>query len=142
LLSVLDYAVNVLEVEHVIVAGHYGCGGVKSAMSGKSYGIIDNWLRNIKDVYRLHEKELNAIDDETRRFDRFVELNVIEQVINLSRTSIVQNAWEKRKKPYVHGWVIDISTGLIKDLEITTRSEPEFEKMFRGFMSPKAMQQH
>ncbi|HEV7379674.1 MAG TPA: carbonic anhydrase, partial [Dyadobacter sp.] len=93
MLSVLDYSVNVLGVKHVMVVGHYGCGGVKAAMGNKQVGLIDNWLRNIKDVYRLHEKELDAIENDTDRFNLLVELNVREQVLNLTKTSIVQNAW-------------------------------------------------
>src|SRR6478609_2384335 len=93
MLSVLDYAVNALKVKHVIVCGHYGCGGVKAAMGNQSIGIIDNWIRNIKDVYRVNKEELNDIKDEDKKFNRMVELNVIEQVFNLAKTSIVQNAW-------------------------------------------------
>ena len=119
MLSVLDYAVNVLEVPHVIVCGHYGCGGVKAAMSHKQFGLIDNWIRHIKDVYRLHQEELDAIDEPEQRENRFIELNVIEQVIDLTQTSIIQNAWTKRKSPYVHGWVYDIRNGVIKDLNVT-----------------------
>ena len=119
MLSVLDYAVNVLEVPHVIVCGHYGCGGVKAAMSNKQFGLIDNWIRHIKDVYRLHQDELDAIDDPEQRENRFIELNVIEQVIDLTQTSIIQNAWTKRKSPHVHGWVYDIRNGVIKDLKVT-----------------------
>src|SRR3982751_1265501 len=94
MLSVLDYAVNVLKVKHVIVAGHYGCGGVAAALSNKQFGLIDNWLRHIKDVYRLHKDELDAIKDVTEKGDRLVEFNVIENVYNLCKTSIVQNAWK------------------------------------------------
>ena len=93
MLSVLDYAVNVLEVKHVIVCGHYGCGGVQTAMTNKHVGLIDNWIRHIKDVYRFHQDELNTIEDEKKRFDSFVEFNVVEQVLNLAKTSIVQSAW-------------------------------------------------
>lgn len=121
MLSVLDYAVNVLEVPHVIVCGHYGCGGVRAAMSDKQFGLIDNWIRHIKDVYRLHRDELDALEDLEQRENRFIELNVIEQVLDLTQTSIIQNAWATRKSPYVHGWVYDIRNGLIKDLEVTIR---------------------
>lgn len=119
MLSVLDYAVNVLEVEHVIVCGHYGCGGVRAAMGHKQFGVIDNWIRHIKDVYRLHQEEIESIDDPHERENRFIELNVIEQVYDLSKTSIIQNAWEKRGGPHIHGWVYDIGNGIIKDLEVT-----------------------
>ena len=118
MLSVLDYAVNVLKVKHIIVCGHYGCGGVQAAMTNKHIGLIDNWIRHIKDVYRFHQDELNAIENEKDRFNRFVELNVVEQVLDLAKTSIVQTAWEKGQAVHVHGWVYDIHDGLIKDLEI------------------------
>lgn len=124
LLSVLSYGVEVLKVKHVIVCGHYGCGGVLAAMGNKQYGLIDNWLRNIKDVYRLHQHELDAIEDETQRGRRFVELNVIEQVFDLTKTSIIQNAWNNGQPVHVHGWVYDIHDGIIKDLDVSfTRSE-------------------
>lgn len=113
LLTVLDYAVNHLQVQHVIVCGHYGCGGVKAAMTKHNFGIINKWLRNIKDVYRIHEEELNAMPDEESRTDRLVELNVIEQVSNLAKTSIVQKAWVHNKRPDLHGWVYGLKDGLI-----------------------------
>src|SRR5215217_4449374 len=116
MLSVLDYAVNVLKVKHVIVAGHYGCGGVAAALSNKQFGLIDNWLRHIKDVYRLHSHELDRITDNEHKVNRLVELNVVEQAYNLCKTTIVQNAWKERNDLYVHGWIVDISTGLVKDL--------------------------
>lgn len=115
-LSVLEYAVNVLEVHDIIVCGHYGCGGVKAAMTNHSFGIINKWLRNIKDVYRFHETELKAIADEGERTDRLVELNVREQVLNLAKTSIVQKAWLKRKAPNLHGWVYGLDDGIIHPL--------------------------
>jgi carbonic anhydrase len=119
LLSVLSYAVEVLKVKHIIVCGHYGCGGVIAAMGTKQYGLIDNWLRHIKDVYRFHYLELDAIKDETQRARRFVEVNVMEQVRDLSKTSIVQNAWSNDQPLHVHGWVYDLNDGLIKDLGVT-----------------------
>jgi carbonic anhydrase len=122
MLSVLDYAVNVLKVKHVIVAGHYGCGGVAAAMSNKQFGLIDNWLRHIKDVYRLHSHELDRITDETQKQNRLVELNVSEQVYNLCKTSIIQNAWMERHDLEVHGWVIDLGTGLVKDIKVSSSS--------------------
>lgn len=121
LLSVLDYAVNVLHVDHVIVCGHYGCGGVKAAMTDKQFGLIDNWIRHIKDVYRLHKDELDAIENMEERENRLIELNVIEQVNDLTKTSIIQNAWTSRESPFVHGWVYDIRNGIIKDLQVTVR---------------------
>jgi carbonic anhydrase len=130
MLSVLDYSVNVLKVKHVIVAGHYGCGGVAAAMSNKQFGLIDNWLRNIKDVYRLHSMELDRITDEKARVDRLVELNVVEQVYNLCKTTIIQNAWKERSDLEIHGWVIDIKSGLIRDLGVTCSSSESLGKFF------------
>ncbi|MBS1952426.1 MAG: Carbonic anhydrase, beta class [Cytophagales bacterium] len=131
LLSVLDYAVNVLTVEHVIVCGHYGCGGVRAAMGQQQYGLIDNWIRDIKDVYRTHYEELEAIADLTARENRLVELNVIEQVYDLSKTSIIQSAWKKRGGPYIHGWVYNLETGLINDLNVTYHSNSELPAFYR-----------
>lgn len=131
MLSVLDYAVNVLKVKHVIVCGHYGCGGVKAAMGSTQYGLIDNWLRTIKDVYRIHAQELEAIKDEEQRFNRFVELNVAEQVFDLSKTSIIQNAWKDRNEPHVHGWVYDLGTGIIKDLKVSLSNNKKLPAIFR-----------
>ena len=130
LLSVLDYAVNILKVKHVIVCGHYGCGGVAAAMTNEQYGLVDNWLRHIKDVYRLHHQELDGIEDHGQRLKRFVELNVIEQVFDLSKTSIIQNAWRKRELPMVHGWVYDIRTGIIQDLEVSLHSKSKLPAIF------------
>ena len=121
MLSVLDYAVNVLQVKHIIVCGHYGCGCVQTAMTNKHVGLIDNWIRHIKDVYRFHQEELDAITDEQQRFNRFVELNVFEQVLDLGKTSIVQSAWERGQQVHVHGWVYDIHDGMIKDLDVTLK---------------------
>jgi carbonic anhydrase len=131
LLSVLDYAVNILNVKHVIVCGHYGCGGVKAAMDNKQYGLVDNWLRFIKDVYRMHRHELEAIEDEEKKFDRFVELNVIEQVLDLTKTTIIQNAWRERNEPNVHGWVYSLKTGLIKDLNVSFNSSDKLLNIYR-----------
>lgn len=114
LLSVLEYAVNVLKVKHVIVCGHYGCGGVKAAMNRHSVGIINKWLRNIKDVYRYHREEIDGLKDENDRVNRLIELNVQEQVMNLAKTSIIQKAWKYDKAPYLHGWVYDLKDGIIK----------------------------
>jgi carbonic anhydrase len=112
LLSVLQYAVEVLKVEHVIVCGHYGCGGVRAAMGDDSHGLIDNWLRTLKDTQQYFRSQLEALDA-TGRFRRMVELNVIEQVYNLGKTSIVARAWRKTGRPYIHGWVFDLGTGHI-----------------------------
>jgi carbonic anhydrase len=108
----------VLKVKHVIVCGHYGCGGVLAAMGNQQFGLIDNWLRHIKDVYDKYKTELNAIADETERGRRFVELNVTEQVYDLSKTSIIQNSWKNHQRPSIHGWVYDLKTGIIKDLNV------------------------
>ncbi len=115
-LSVLEYAVNYLKVEHVIVCGHYGCGGVLAAMSKQSYGGINPWLGNIKDVYRLHAKELAACPDDDARARRLVELNVEEGVINLSKTTVLQRAWREERRPMIHGWVYGLEDGLLKPL--------------------------
>ncbi len=114
LLTVLEYAVNHLKVKHVIVCGHYGCGGVNAALSKHNLGIINKWLRNIKDVYRLHQDEVNALNDAEAKSDRMVELNVIEQVNNLAKTSIIQKAWKHEQKPHLHGWVYGLKDGIIK----------------------------
>jgi carbonic anhydrase len=116
MLSVLEYAVNVLKVKHIIVCGHYGCGGVKAAMTRKSIGLINKWLRNIKDVYRFHREEVDAIESEDARANRLIELNVQEQVMNLAKTSIVQKAWKERQAPHLHGWVYGLNDGVIKNV--------------------------
>ncbi|MBL8000697.1 MAG: carbonate dehydratase [Flavobacteriales bacterium] len=116
LLSVLQYAVEYLKVKHVIVCGHYGCGGVHAAMTHQSLGLINKWLRNIKDVYRLHKAEVDAQPTEQARLDRMVELNVQEQVFDLVKTSIIQKAWKDRGGPHLHGWVYRLSDGLVKPI--------------------------
>ncbi len=131
LLSVLSYAVEVLKVKHIIVCGHYGCGGVIAAMGNKQYGLIDNWLRHIKDVYRMYHGELEAIEDETLRARRFVEVNVMEQVLDLGKTSIVQNAWKNKQPLHVHGWVYDLHDGIIKDLEVTCRDINDMHEIYQ-----------
>jgi carbonic anhydrase len=131
MLSVLDYAVNVLKVKHVIVTGHYGCGGIIAAMSNQQFGLIDNWLRHIKDVYRLHAEELDGIAAEEKRSDRLVELNVIENVHNLCATSIVQNAWENGQFLGVHGWVYSLKTGIITDMQVSTYDNANMANVFK-----------
>lgn len=140
MLSVLDYAVNVLGVEHVIVCGHYGCGGVEAALGNKQFGIIDNWLRAIKDTYRLHHDEMESITDHKERCNRLVELNVAESVYNLSKTSIVQNKWANGAKLSVHGWVYSIETGLIKDLGLSSAGPDNLSPVFRVSEAPKVAQ--
>jgi carbonic anhydrase len=131
LLSVLDYAVNNLKVNHIIVCGHYGCGGIKAAMTNHDFRYILNmWLRNIKDVYRLHREELSAISDEELRADRLAELNVKEQVMHLSKTSIIQRAWKNEKRPQLHGWVYGLKDGLINpvfEMDPGTHIDPLYE---------------
>ena len=116
MLSVLQYAVEVLQVKYVIVCGHYGCGGVKAAMSNQSIGIIDTWLRNIKDVYRFNQAEVDALPTESERVNRLIELNVKEQVHNLAKTAIIQRSWQKHQIPTIHGWVYDLADGIINPL--------------------------
>lgn len=130
MLSVVDYAVNVLGVTDVIVCGHYGCGGVMAALGNKPNGLVDNWLRNIKDVYRLHQREMDAIKDIDKRASRLVELNVIEQVFNLTKTSIIQNAWSSGKELAVHGLVYDIANGILNDLKVTVSDKSELPKYY------------
>jgi carbonic anhydrase len=115
-LSVVEYAIGTLEVKHVVVCGHYGCGGVKAAMQAQDLGLLNPWLRQIRDVYRLHRSELNAITDEQKRYDRLVELNVEEQCINVIKTAVFQRAYLRDGLPTVHGWVFDMRTGELVDL--------------------------
>lgn len=130
-LTVLEYAVTVLKVEHVIVCGHYGCGGVLAAMGQDHYGVIDNWLRHIKDVYRMHKAELDAIEDLHEKGRRFVELNVIEQVLNVCKTSTIQKAWEDSQLPHVHGWVYDIANGKIRDLNCNIANHQDLIDIYK-----------
>lgn len=135
LLSVVYYAVKVLRVKHIIVCGHYGCGGVQAAMGNQNFGFLDNWLMHIKDVYRLNEAELDGIADEQKRFDRFVELNVKEQVNNLAKVSFIQEEWENGEFPYIHGWVYSLKDGLINDLGYSMNSNKSLEGVYQ--YSPK-----
>lgn len=116
-MSVINYAVEHLHVKHIVVCGHYGCGGVKAAMTPKDLGILNPWLRNIRDVYRLHESELDSIADDEARYNRLVELNVIEQCRNVMKTAAVQKSFSKNNFPVVHGWVFGFKDGLLKDLK-------------------------
>lgn len=131
LLSVLDYSVNVLKVKHVIVCGHYGCGGVKASLGNKQVGLIDNWLRNIRDVYRMHEREMSTIKDPEQKFDRLVELNAIEGAVNIMNTSIVQSAWSNGQELSVHAWVYSLKTGIIKDLKVTSTGIDDVAPAFK-----------
>ncbi|MFL9837498.1 carbonate dehydratase [Flavobacterium rakeshii] len=131
MLSVLDYAVNVLKVKHVIVCGHYGCGGVKAAMGNASIGLIDNWIRHIKDVYRHHKTYLDSIVNEDDRFNTFVEINVKEQVYDLAKTSIVQGAWKNGQSLHLHGWVYGVGSGIVKDLGVNVSDNNDLDKVYR-----------
>ncbi len=130
LLSVLEYAVTILEVKHVIVCGHYGCGGIRASLDNKMYGYVDNWLRNIKDVYYKYSQELEQINDFDKKADRLTELNVIEQVRNLAKTTIVQKAWKLRPL-HLHGWVYGINSGLITELKVIRNETEDLEKIYR-----------
>lgn len=125
-MSVINYAVVHLKVKHIIVCGHYNCGGVRAAMLPKDMGILNPWLRNIRDVYRLHKDELNAIANEDKRYERLVELNVQEQCINVTKLASVQQSYVENKYPVVHGWVFDLHTGILKDLNL------DFDEILRG----------
>ena len=131
MLSVLDYAVNALKVKHVIVCGHYGCGGVKAAMGNNSIRIIDNWIRHIKDVYRFHQHELDAIENEKERFNKFVEINVKEQVMDLAKTSIVQNAWKNGQELSLHGWVYGLNDGYVTDLDVNFSCDKDLDDVYQ-----------
>lgn len=131
LLSVMDFAVNVLKVKYIIVAGHYKCGGVAAALTSKQYGVIDNWLRHIKDVYRLHKEEIDALENPQDKENRLVELNVVEGVFNVCKTTIVQNAWESGQELSVHGWVVDIHTGLVKDQNVSISNNDAMDKVYQ-----------
>jgi carbonic anhydrase len=130
LLSVLQYAVEVLKVKHIIVCGHYGCGGVKAAMTQHHFGIINHWIKNIKDIYRLHRQEVDSLSTEEERVNKLTELNVEEQVFNLAKTSIVQSAWKHESRPHLHGWVYGLSDGIIKpvcEMEAGSHIDPLYE---------------
>jgi len=134
-LSVIQYAVDVLKVKHVIVCGHYGCGGVQAAMQNARFGLIDNWLRHVQDVREGHDALLAAISDESERADKLCELNVIEQVTNVCETTIVQDAWERKQELSVHGWIYGLSDGLIRDLHISTSSLDELAASYHVAIS-------
>ncbi len=132
LLCVLQYAVEILKVKHVIVCGHYGCGGVRAALlDNRDYGLLDNWLRLIKDIALEHETELNTISDPLKRADRLCELNVERQVANLCHTAIVQNAWNRGQPVQVHGWIYGVGDGIIKDLGIAIKKQREIPEVYR-----------
>lgn len=118
-LSVMQYAVEVLKIDHIIVCGHHGCGGVRAALQNRQFGLIDNWLRHVQDVVREHESALMEIEDEDARVDRLCELNVVEQVLNVARTTIVQSAWQRGQELVVHGWIYGLQDGLVRDLAVS-----------------------
>lgn len=131
MLSVLEYAVDALKVRHIIVCGHYGCGGVKAAMGHSTVGFVGKWIRHIKDIYSKYKNELDTIEDEIEKWDRLVELNVQEQVIDLAKTSIVQSAWEEGQFLHIHGWVYDIKSGIAKDLEVSMKDNSKLEDIYQ-----------
>ena len=141
-LSVIQYAVDGLKVEHIIVCGHHGCGGVKAAMDAAmdnvQFGLIDNWLRHVQDVLHEHQVLLAKIDDETKRLDRLCELNVIEQVFNVGRTTIVQNAWERGQELVVHGWIYDLKDGLLRDLGVSIDNAQGLAAAYHGAITNAA----
>ncbi|HFB66572.1 MAG TPA: carbonate dehydratase [Aeromonadales bacterium] len=130
-LSVIQYAVEVLKVKHIIVCGHYGCGGIRAAMESKSHGLIDNWLRHIKDVYRFHQNQIESIEDLDARADKLCELNVMEQVANVCHTTILQNAWQAKQDITVQGWIYNINDGILKDLDICISGPDEIAHIQR-----------
>lgn len=132
-LSVLQYAVEVLQVQHIIVCGHYGCGGVRAAMDGGSLGLIDNWLRNIKDVYARHREELDAMADPEARARRLCERNVAAQVENVCHTTVVQDAWRRGQPVAVHGWIYDLEDGLLRDLDLCIECQEQIPDVYRMY---------
>ena len=129
-LSVLQYAVEALKVQHVIVCGHYGCGGVRAAISHQSLGLIDNWIRNIEDTYFTNKVEIDSLQEEAKKVNKLVELNVMAQVKNLSHTSIIQKAWKDRQAPHVHGWIYDMNSGHVKEL-MTLSPQTQLDSAYR-----------
>jgi len=134
-LSVMQYAVDVLKVEHIIVCGHHSCGGVKAAMDNLQLGLIDNWLRHVQDVLHEHEELLAKVSDENERLDRLCELNVIEQVLNVGRTTIVQSAWQRGQELVVHGWIYGLENGLLRDLNVSIDNAEGLADVYRGAIS-------
>lgn len=126
-LSVLQYAVDILKVKHIIVCGHYGCGGIIAAMENKAHGLVDNWLRHIRDIYRRYQCELDSLADRELRIRRLCELNVVEQVINVGNTTIIQDAWDRGQRIAIHGWLYDLSDGLLRDQKVCISSRGELD---------------
>ncbi|HKU76971.1 MAG TPA: carbonate dehydratase [Pyrinomonadaceae bacterium] len=134
-LSVVQYAVDVLKVDHIIVCGHHSCGGVKAAMDNLQLGLIDNWLRHVQDVLHTHEEVLAKVSDENERLDRLCELNVIEQVLNVGRTTIVQSAWQRGQELVIHGWIYGLENGLLRDLGVSIDNAEGLAAAYRGAIS-------
>ncbi|MBS0623746.1 MAG: carbonate dehydratase [Verrucomicrobia bacterium] len=130
-LSVLEFAVNILKVSHIIVCGHYGCGGVKAAMEDHHLGLVDNWLRNIRDVYARNKQELDVIEDQKQRYNRLAELNVMQQVMNICHTTIVQEAWFNKQPLSIHGWIYDLESGRLRDLKCCFSDIEQVEPIYR-----------
>jgi len=130
-LSVIQYAVDILKIKHIIVCGHYGCGGINAAMDNREHGLIDNWLRHIKDVYRYHQEKMDALADERERADLLCELNVIEQVANVCHTTFVQNAWQRGQSLAVHGWIYSIEDGILRDMDVCITGSNEISSIHR-----------
>ena len=128
-LSVIHYAVEILKIRHIMVCGHYGCGGIKAAMDPRPHGLIDNWLRHIQDIQRKRQTELDSLPSDAARLDRLCELNVLEQVANVGRTTVVREAWAKGVPLQLHGWIYDIHDGLLRDLNVTTTSEDDMRAL-------------
>ena len=130
-LSVIQFAVDVLKVEHIIVCGHYGCGGIRAAMDNQEHGLIDNWLRNIKDIYLLHQKKVDSLESEEDKLNLMCELNVIEQVANVCHTTIIQGAWKAGQSLAVHSWIYNIEDGILKDLNTCITKTEEISRIHR-----------
>jgi carbonic anhydrase len=128
-LSVLQYAVDLLKIRHVIVCGHYGCGGVKAALENRPHGLVDNWLRHVRDIYQRRQAEFQAITDEVERLRKLCEWNVVEQVVNVGNTTIVQDAWGRGQSLAIHGWIYDVADGLLKDLKVGLTSRDDLERL-------------
>ena len=130
-LSVIQFAVDVLKIKHIIVCGHYGCSGIKAAMDNQEHGLIDNWLRHIKDVYRYYQKHINTLGSDQEKFNLLCELNVVEQVANVCHTTIVQNAWKAGQELTVHGWIYGVEDGILKDLDVCVTCLDEISQIHR-----------
>ena len=130
-LSVIQYAVDVLKVKHIIICGHYGCGGIKASLDNQEHGLIDNWLRNIKDIYRYHQGKIDALEDENEKVNLLCELNVIEQAANICHTTIVQSAWKSGQELAVHGWIYSIEDGILNDLNVRVTNKDDISQTHR-----------